>query len=82
MIQPEQQALLDQLKEDYLVRALGFNGEVRAFAARTTKTIFETQLRHRTTPVAVLGLVDAMEISAGSSHTCARRRSGERSRHR
>lgn len=24
---------------DYLVRALGFNGKVRAFAARTTETV-------------------------------------------
>ncbi|WP_285800929.1 MULTISPECIES: Hsp33 family molecular chaperone HslO [unclassified Exiguobacterium] len=62
MIQPEQQALLDQMKADYLVRALGFNGEVRAFAVRTTKTIFETQLRHQTTPVASAALGRTMTI--------------------
>lgn len=42
---------------DYLVRALGFNGEVRAYAARTTETVTEAQRRHDTwaTASAALG---------------------------
>lgn len=64
MIHTEQQALLDQMKDDYLVRALGFNGEVRAFAARTTKTVYETQLRHQTTPVASAALGRTMTIGS------------------
>ena len=31
---------------DYLVRGLGFNGQVRVFAARTTATVGEVQRRH------------------------------------
>lgn len=62
MIQAEQRAMLDQMENDYLVRALGFNGEVRAFAVRTTKTVFETQLRHQTTPVASAALGRTMTI--------------------
>ncbi len=36
---------------DYLVRGLGFNGQVRVFAARTTATVGEVQRRHDTWPV-------------------------------
>ncbi|MGM9950492.1 MAG: Hsp33 family molecular chaperone HslO [Lysinibacillus sp.] len=36
---------------DYLVRAIGFGGQVRAFAARTTDTVGEAQRRHNTWPV-------------------------------
>ena len=31
---------------DYLVKALGYNGQVRAYAVRTTETISEAQQRH------------------------------------
>lgn len=36
---------------DYLVRAMGYNGQVRAFAVRTTETVAEAQRRHNTWPV-------------------------------
>lgn len=36
---------------DYLVRALAFNGQVRAFAARTTDMVGEAQRRHDTWPI-------------------------------
>lgn len=42
--------------EDYLVRALGFNGNVRAFAARTTVTVSEAQKKHNTWPTATAAL--------------------------
>ena len=37
--------------QDYLVRALGFEGKVRAFAVKTTETVSEVQRRHNTWPV-------------------------------
>lgn len=37
---------------DYLVRALAFEGSVRAFAVRTTDTVGEAQQRHQTWPTA------------------------------
>ena len=36
---------------DYLVRALAFDGQVRAFAARTTDMVGEAQRRHDTWPI-------------------------------
>ena len=42
--------------EDYLVRALGFEGKVRAFAVNTTDTVSEAQRRHNTWPVASAAL--------------------------
>ena len=42
--------------EDYLVRALGFEGKVRAFAVNTTATVSEAQRRHNTWPVASAAL--------------------------
>jgi molecular chaperone Hsp33 len=42
--------------EDYLVRALGFEGKVRAFAVKTTATVSEAQRRHNTWPVASAAL--------------------------
>lgn len=41
---------------DYLVRALGFNGSVRAFAVCTTDTVGEAQRRHNTWPTASAAL--------------------------
>jgi molecular chaperone Hsp33 len=46
--------------EDYLVRALGFNGKVRAFAVNTTATISEVQRRHNTWPVVSAALGRSM----------------------
>lgn len=45
---------------DYLVRALGFNGSVRAFAARTTNTVAEAQRRHQTWPTTTAALGRSM----------------------
>ncbi|HZG72834.1 MAG TPA: Hsp33 family molecular chaperone HslO [Chondromyces sp.] len=41
---------------DYLVRALAYDGQVRAFAARTTNTVGEAQRRHYTWPTASAAL--------------------------
>ncbi|MCP1143267.1 Hsp33 family molecular chaperone HslO [Lysinibacillus endophyticus] len=48
---------------DYLVRGLGFNGNVRAFAARTTNTVGEAQRRHNTWPTATAALGRSMTAS-------------------
>lgn len=45
---------------DYLVKALAYNGQVRAYAARTTETIAEAQRRHGTWPTASAALGRAM----------------------
>ncbi len=45
---------------DYLVKALGFNGQVRAYAVSTTETIGEAQKRHYTWPTASAALGRAM----------------------
>lgn len=49
--------------EDYLVRALGYNGQVRAFAARTTEAVSEAQRRHNTWPIVSAALGRAMTAS-------------------
>lgn len=49
--------------EDYLIKALAFNGQVRAYAARSTDTVGEAQRRHYTWPTASAALGRAM--SAG-----------------
>ncbi|WP_142830700.1 Hsp33 family molecular chaperone HslO [Planococcus soli] len=45
---------------DYLVRGLGFNGSVRAFAVDSTKTVGEAQRRHMMWPTATAALGRAM----------------------
>lgn len=45
---------------DYLVRAIGFNGEVRAFAVRSTETVAEAQRRHQTWPIVSAALGRSM----------------------
>lgn len=45
---------------DYLVRGLGFEGNVRAFAVDTTKTVGEAQRRHAMWPTATAALGRAM----------------------
>ena len=45
---------------DYLVRALAFEGSVRAFAVRTTETVGEAQKRHQTWPTASAALGRSM----------------------
>ncbi|HAQ08147.1 MAG TPA: Hsp33 family molecular chaperone HslO [Bacillus bacterium] len=41
---------------DYLVKALAFDGQIRAYAARSTETVSEAQRRHYTWPVASAAL--------------------------
>lgn len=48
---------------DYLVKALGFNGQVRAYAVNTTETVGEAQRRHYTWPTASAALGRA--VTAG-----------------
>ena len=45
---------------DYIVKALAFDGKVRAYAARTTETVGEAQRRHYTWPTASAALGRAM----------------------
>ncbi|WP_042353243.1 Hsp33 family molecular chaperone HslO [Bacillus massiliigorillae] len=42
--------------KDYLVKALGFNGQVRAYAVSTTEAVAEAQRRHYTWPTASAAL--------------------------
>ena len=46
--------------EDYLVKALAFNGQVRAYAVRSTELVSEAQRRHYTWPTASAALGRAM----------------------
>ncbi|PLR65687.1 MULTISPECIES: Hsp33 family molecular chaperone HslO [Bacillaceae] len=45
---------------DYLVKALAFDGQVRAYAVRTTETVGEAQRRHQTWPTASAALGRSM----------------------
>lgn len=45
---------------DYLVKALAYNGQVRAYAVKSTETINEAQRRHYTWPTASAALGRAM----------------------
>jgi len=46
--------------KDYLVKSLAFNGQVRAYAVKTTETVSEAQRRHYTWPTASAALGRAM----------------------
>lgn len=46
--------------KDYLVRAIAFDGQVRAFATKTTETVSEAQRRHNTWPVVSAALGRSM----------------------
>ncbi|CAH0347599.1 Hsp33 family molecular chaperone HslO [Bacillus sp. CECT 9360] len=46
--------------KDYLVKALGYNGQVRAYAVSTTETVGEAQRRHYTWPTASAALGRSM----------------------
>ncbi|MDQ0216177.1 molecular chaperone Hsp33 [Oikeobacillus pervagus] len=48
---------------DYLIKALAYDGKVRAYAANTTDTIHEAQKRHYTWPTASAALGRAMTAS-------------------
>ncbi|MDN7241944.1 Hsp33 family molecular chaperone HslO [Planococcus sp. N028] len=51
------------MKKDYLVKALAYDGQVRAYAARTTETVGEAQRRHYTWPTASAALGRSMTAS-------------------
>ena len=46
--------------DDYLVKALAFDGTIRAYAARSTETVAEVQRRHSMWPTATAALGRAM----------------------
>lgn len=46
--------------KDYLVKAIAFNGEVRAYAVHTTDTVAEAQRRHDTWPTATAAIGRSM----------------------
>lgn len=48
---------------DYLIKALAFDGQVRAYAAKTTETVSEAQRRHYTWPTASAALGRSMTAS-------------------
>ncbi|MDN7244926.1 Hsp33 family molecular chaperone HslO [Planococcus shenhongbingii] len=48
---------------DYLVKALAYDGQVRAYATRTTETVGEAQRRHYTWPTASAALGRSMTAS-------------------
>lgn len=48
---------------DYLVKALAYDGQIRAFATRTTQTVNEAQRRHYTWPTASAALGRSMTAS-------------------
>jgi molecular chaperone Hsp33 len=45
---------------DYLVKALAYNGQIRAYAVKTTDTVAEAQRRHQTWKTASAALGRAM----------------------
>lgn len=49
--------------KDYLVRAIAFNGQVRAFATNTTETVKEAQKRHNTWPLVSAALGRSMSAA-------------------
>lgn len=48
---------------DYLIKALAFDGQVRAYATKTTETVSEAQRRHYTWPTASAALGRSMTAS-------------------
>lgn len=48
------------MMKDYLIKALAFNGEIRAYATRTTDTVEEARRRHNTWPTATAALGRSM----------------------
>lgn len=55
---------------DCLVKALGYNGQVRAYAVITTETVGEAQRRHNTSPTASAALGRALTagLMLGAMH--------------
>ena len=54
----------EQNMSDYLIRALAFDGKVRAYAIRSTESVAEAQRRHNTWPVVSAALGRAMTATA------------------
>lgn len=52
------------MTHDYIVKALAFDGEVRAYAALTTETVQEAQTRHYTWPTASAAMGRTMTATA------------------
>jgi molecular chaperone Hsp33 len=50
--------------KDYLVKALAFDGKIRAYAIRSTETVAEAQQRHHTWPIASAALGRALSAGA------------------
>lgn len=50
--------------KDYLVKSLAFNGEIRAYAVRSTNTVAEAQRRHDTWPTTTAALGRSMTAAA------------------
>lgn len=50
--------------KDYLVKALAFNGQIRAYAVKSTETVGEAQRRHYTWPVASAALGRTISAAA------------------
>lgn len=51
------------MTQDYIVKALAFGGEIRAYSAKTTDTIQEAQSRHYTWPTASAALGRTMSAT-------------------
>ena len=49
---------------DYIVKALAFDGEIRAYAALTTETVQEAQTRHYTWPTASAAMGRTTTVSS------------------
>lgn len=52
------------MTQDYIVKALAFDGDIRAYAAKTTDTVQEAQTRHYTWPTASAALGRTMTATA------------------
>lgn len=52
------------MTHDYIVKALAFDGEIRAYAALTTETVQEAQTRHYTWPTASAAMGRTMTATA------------------
>ena len=59
---------------DYLVKALAFNGTIRAYAVRSTETVAEVQRRHEIWPTATAAIGRANDGSCHDGRYDERRR--------
>ncbi len=63
LIEIREQLERSYIMNDYLVKALAFDGQIRAYAVCTTETVGEAQKRHHTWPMASAAL--GRTITAG-----------------